>query len=104
MNRENDTNEELEEYTPEELVETSFLRTQVTADYEPGNRQEKQWEVIRDECDSGGALDERCNVVAASLGKGYLDVVAKRLACGCLMVALDDIETLGWDIAGRDEE
>lgn len=94
--------EENKEYTPEELVETSFHRTQVTANYEP-NKDEKQWEVIRDECDSGGALDERCNIVAASLGKGTLDVVAKRLACGCLMVALDDLERLDWDIAGREE-
>lgn len=87
----------MEEYTPEEVVETSFVRTQVTANYEK-SREEKQWEVIRDECDSGGAMDERCNIVAASLGKGHLDVVAKRLSCGCLMVAVDDIENLGWDI------
>lgn len=92
--------DELETYTPEEVVEASFVRTQVTEDHEPDHTTEKQWEVIRDECDSGGALDERCNIVAASMGKGTLDVVAKRLACGCLMVALDDIETLGWDIAG----
>jgi hypothetical protein len=97
MNKDNDKNSELEQYTPEEVVEASFIRTQVTADYEP-NREEKQWEVIRDECDSGGALDERCNIVAASLGKGNLDVVAKRLSCGCLMVALDEIEQLNWDI------
>jgi len=93
--------EEMETYTPEEVVEASFVRTQVTANHET-NRDEKQWEVIRDECDSGGALDERCNIVAASLGKGVLDVVAKRLACGCLMVALDDIERLDWDIAGNE--
>lgn len=94
-------NDELETYTPEEVVEASFVRTQVTEGHET-NREEKQWEVIRDECDSGGALDERCNIVAASLGKGALDVVAKRLACGCLMVALDDIERLDWDITGNE--
>lgn len=92
---------EREEYTPEELVETSFVRTQVTEGYEK-SREEKQWEVIRDECDSGGALDERCNIVAASLGKGHLDVVAKRLACGCLMVAMDDLDRLDWDIEGKE--
>lgn len=97
-----DNKEELETYTPEEVVEASFVRTQVTEDYEP-NREEKQWEVIRDECDSEGALDERCNIVAASLGKGNLDVVAKRLACGCLMVALDDLDRLDWDISGAKE-
>lgn len=97
MSNEDSTENELETYTPEEIVEHSFVRTQVTANHET-NREEKQWEVIRDECDAGEALDERCNVVAASLGKGVLDVVAKRLACGCLMVALDDIDQLGWDI------
>lgn len=89
----------MDEYEIQEVVEASFVRTQVTADHET-NRDEKQWEVIRDECDSGGALDERCNIVAASLGKGVLDVVAKRLSCGCLMVALDEIEKLDWDITG----
>jgi hypothetical protein len=98
MNSENDTPEELETYTPEELVETSFVRTQATENFEPDHTTEKQWELIRDECDSGGALDERCNVVAASLGKGRLDVVAKRLACGCLMVAVADLDRLDWDI------
>lgn len=86
-----------EEYTPEEVVEQSFVRTQVTADYEK-NRTEKQWEAIRDECDSGGAMNESCNIVAASLGKGTLDVVAKRLSCGCLLVAVDALEETGWDI------
>lgn len=99
MSEENNQ-ENLEQYTPEEVVEASFVRTQVTANYEK-SREEKQWEVIRDECDSGGAMDERCNIVAASLGKGHLDVVAKRLACGCLMVAIDEIEALDWDIGER---
>lgn len=94
--------EELETYTQEEVVEQSFVRTQVTADYEPDTQTEKSWEVIRDECDAGEALDERCNIVAASLGKGKLDVVAKRLVCGCLMVALDAIEELNWDIYGTE--
>lgn len=100
MSSENGKEAELEEYVPEELVETSFVRTQVTENYEK-SRAEKSWEVIRDECDSGGAMDERCNIVAASLGKGHLDVVAKRLACGCLMVAVDEIETLNWDIGNE---
>lgn len=90
---------ELRQYTPEELVDTAstFSRTQVTENYKK-NTTEKNWEIIRDECDSGGALDERCNIVAASLHGGSLDVVAKRLSCGCLMVAVDEIETLNWDI------
>lgn len=103
MNKENDPEVELETYTPAQLVENSFVRTQVTANYEK-SIQEKNWEVIRDECDAGESLDERCNIVAASLGNGHLDVVAKRLVCGCLMVAVDELETLNWDIAGRDSK
>lgn len=90
-----------QEYTPEEVVEHSFIRTQATADYTPDKTTEKNWEVIRDECDSGGALDERCNIVAASLGKGNLDVIAKRLSCGCLMVAVDALDELDWDIGDK---
>lgn len=101
MNSENGNEAELVTYTPEELVENTFVRTQTTKNYEKSSK-EKNWEVIRDECDSGGALDERCNIVAASLGKGHLDVVAKRLVCGCLMVAVDELEELDWDIVGRD--
>lgn len=69
----------------EELIEHSFVRTQETADHEP-NYTNKSWEAIRDDCVSGGAMDERCNVVAASLGKGHIEVVAQRLACGCILV------------------
>ena len=98
----NSDQEEFQEYTPEEVVESSFVRTQVTEDYQPDHSTEKQWEVIRDECDSGGAMDARCNIVAASLGQGRLDVVAKRLSCGCLMVAVDEIDELDWDIAGNE--
>lgn len=95
--------EEHQEYTPEELVETSFVRTQATENYEADRTTEKQWEVIRDECDSGGAMDTRCNIVAASLGQGKLDVVAKRLSCGCLMVAVDELDELDWDISGTEK-
>lgn len=97
---ENENNEELRQYTAEELVDTAstFVRTQVTENYKK-NKKEKNWEIIRDECDSGGVLDERCNIVSASLNGGSLDVVAKRLSCGCLMVAVDEIDELGWDIA-----
>lgn len=69
----------------EDLIEHSFVRTQETTDHEP-NYSTRQWEAVRDECISGGAMDERCNVVAASLGKGHIVVVAQRLACGCILV------------------
>ncbi len=96
----NSEQEEYPEYSLEEVVETSFVRTQATEDYESDHTTEKQWEVIRDECDSGGAMDTRCNIVAASLGKGKLDVIAKRLSCGCLMVAVNELDDLNWDISG----
>lgn len=73
----------------QEEVEYTLTRTQVTANYEPDKTTEKQWEAVRDECASGGALDERCNIVAASLGTGQLEVVSKRLACGCVLVRVD---------------
>lgn len=69
-----------------------FVKTQETANHEPDKTTEKQWEAIRDECISGGAMDQRCNIVAASMGTGTLDVVAKRLQCGCLLVPLDSDE------------
>jgi len=71
-----------------DLLEHSFVRTQETVDFQP-SREEKQWEAIRDECESGGAMDTRCSIVAASLGTGNLDVVSKKLRCGCVLVPVD---------------
>lgn len=89
--------DELTTYTPEEVIEASFVRTQVTVNHEI-NREPHSWEVIKDECDAGEALDERCNIVAASLGKGELDIIAKRLSCGCMLVRTEALEDLNWDI------
>lgn len=80
-------------YTEPELVEHSLVRTQVTADHQ-SNFQERQWEAVRDECASGGAMDERCSIVAASLGHGKLEVVSKKLSCGCILVPLDSEEKI----------
>jgi hypothetical protein len=77
----------------EDLIEHSFIRTQETADHEP-NYTNRSWEAVRDECVSGGAMDERCNIVAASLGKGHIDVVSMRLSCGCIMVPADSDEVV----------
>lgn len=77
----------------EELVEHSLIRTQETANHER-NYTEKSWEAIRDECVSGGAMDARCNIIAASLGKGHIEVVAKKLACGCILVPVDSDEVV----------
>lgn len=74
--------------------EPTFVRTQDTFDYEPDKTTQKNWQAVRDECRSGGAMDERCNIVAASNGNGRLNVVAKRLECGCILIP-DDAEEIG---------
>jgi hypothetical protein len=76
-----------------DLIEHSFVRTQETANYER-NTANKNWEAIRDECVSGGAMDSRCNIVAASLGKGHLEVVSQRLSCGCVLVPAEGDEAI----------
>lgn len=77
-----------------EEVDHAFIRTQDTLNYQPDTTTTKQWQAVRDECVSGGALDARCQVVAASLGTGKLEVVAKRLACGCILIP-DDSDEVG---------
>lgn len=77
-----------------ELVEHPFVRTQETANHET-NREEQNWEAIRDECVSGGAMNSSCNIIAASLGNGKLEVVAKRLSCGCILVLVGNDEVTG---------
>lgn len=80
-------------YELESGLDQSFTRTQETANYQK-NTDVVEWEAIREECRSGGAMDDRCNIVAASLGTGKLDVVAKRLVCGCLLVPVDSGEVV----------
>jgi hypothetical protein len=70
----------------------SASKTYETENYEPDTTTNRQWEAIRDECVAGEALDDRCNIIAASLGTGKLEVVAKRLACGCILVPADSEE------------
>lgn len=76
-----------------ELIEHSFIRTQETLDYQR-NYEETSWVAIREECISGGAMDDRCNIVAASLGNGKLNVVLKKLKCGCILVPADSEEII----------
>lgn len=78
----------------EEEIEYSLKRTQVTEDYQPDKTTNIEWEAIREDCVSGGALDDRCNIVAASLGTGRLEVVSKRLSCGCILVPVDADEAI----------
>lgn len=77
----------------EDLVEHTLVRTQETENHER-NYSNRSWEAIRDECIAGDALDARCNVVAASLGKGHLEVVSQRLICGCILVPAEGDEAV----------
>lgn len=90
-------NSELAKYEAEletNPLDQSFIRTQETLNYNPDKTTEISWEAIRDECVSGGAMDDRCNIVAASLGGGKLHVVSKRLICGCILVPVDNGEVI----------
>lgn len=78
----------------EEEVEYSLVRTQITEDYQPDKVTNTEWEAIREDCVSGGNLDESCNIVAASLGTGKLEVVSKRLSCGCILVKANAEEAI----------
>lgn len=79
------------ENIPEVTIDPTFKRTQETLDYNP-DRSERNWEAVRDECRSGGAMDERCDIIAAANGTGNLDVIAKKLGCGCVLVRADTDE------------
>lgn len=68
-----------------------LVRTQATENYQPDRTTQKEWTAVRDECISGGAMDSRCNIIAASLGTGTLDVIAKRLSCGCILIQSDEV-------------
>lgn len=74
-------------------IDPTFVRAQDTLDYAPDRSTQHNWEAVRDECVSGGAMDERCNIIKASLsGGGNLDVVAKKLSCGCILIRTDHEE------------
>lgn len=52
----------------------------------------KEWVAIREECVSGGALNDSCNLVVASKG-GEVEVVMQKLSCGCILVPEDVVES-----------
>ena len=54
----------------------------------------KEWTAIRGECVSGGELNDLCNLVAASQGTAEIEVVQKRLSCGCILVPVDSEEII----------
>lgn len=72
----------------EGIFEPTFKRSQ-DVDQEPDTTTVKEWQAIRDECEGGGSLDERCDIIAQSTGVRKMEVVAKRLACGCILVPAD---------------
>lgn len=54
----------------------------------------KEWTAIRGECVSGGELNELCNLVAASQGRAEIEIVQKKLVCGCILVPTDAEEII----------
>ncbi len=77
-----------------ETFDQTFNRTQETAEYESDKTTETFWEAIRDDCVSGGAMDARCSIVAASLGTGKLEVVVQKLRCGCQLIRSDSDDVI----------
>lgn len=61
---------------------------------ETTQRQTKEWTAIRGECVSGGELNDLCNLVASAQGKAEIEVVMKKLSCGCLLVPTDSEEDI----------
>lgn len=61
---------------------------------EPTEPRNREWTAIRGECVSGGQLTADCNLVAASQGKAEIEVVLKKLSCGCLLVPADSDEEI----------
>ncbi len=53
----------------------------------------REWTAIRDECASGGNLTDECNLVRATHG-GDLEVVMKKLSCGCILIPGDAEEII----------
>lgn len=56
-------------------------------------RPTREWTAIRDECVSGGQLTPDCNLVQATHGAD-LEVVMKKLSCGCILVPGDAEEII----------
>lgn len=57
-------------------------------------KKNKEWQAIRDECTSGGAMSIDCNLVAVSQGVGEIEIVAQRLSCGCILVPVENDDDL----------
>ena len=63
-------------------------------DAEP-NATSREWQAIRDECIAGESIeDPRCNLIGAIHFGAKVEVVAKRLSCGCILVPADAEEII----------
>lgn len=62
--------------------------------YEPQGNRTREWVAIRGECISGGELNDFCDLVAETQGVRRLEVVQKKLACGCILVPADSEEII----------
>lgn len=66
----------------EELEKTTVEST-MPANSEP--KATREWGSIRDECVSGGQLNDLCDLVAEAQGVRRMNVIQMKLACGCIM-------------------
>lgn len=58
-------------------------------------RETKEWQAIRDECITGDSVsDLRCNLIASMKAGAKVEVIAKRLSCGCILVPADSEEII----------
>lgn len=60
--------------------------TQETIDPTPDKTTSREWIAVRDGCVSGGSLIDSCDIIRASQGTGQLEVVEKKLSCGCVLI------------------
>lgn len=59
---------------------------------EETGRTSTNWVADRENCDSEGELDDRCNLIAAGTFGGKLQVVSKTLSCGCVLYREEEEE------------
>lgn len=79
---------------PENLEETKRITVEAKEQVKESPPRNREWTAIRGECVSGGELNELCNLVAASQGNAEIEVVQKKLSCGCILVPADSEEVI----------
>lgn len=78
---------------PDNINDLQSMVVEAQEDLEPRPKTTREWTAIRDECDSGGQLTDDCNLVRATHG-GELEVVMKKLSCGCILIPGDSDEVI----------